>query len=49
MWEAKAGAATVIATAAIVIAKYEQGLAYVQSWEAFVSRESRGSAAEGNK
>jgi hypothetical protein len=34
--------------AEVVIARYERGLAYVQPWEEFVSRESRPNAAEGN-
>jgi hypothetical protein len=34
--------------AEVVIARYERGLAYVQPWEEFVSRERRPSAAEGN-
>jgi hypothetical protein len=34
--------------AEVVTARYERGLAYVQPWEEFVSRESRPSAAEGN-
>jgi hypothetical protein len=32
-----------------VIAKYERGLAYVQPWAEFVSRERREVAAEGNE
>ena len=35
--------------AEVVIAKYENGLAYVQPWEEFVSREGRTRAAEGNE
>ena len=35
--------------AEVVIAKYERGVAYVQPWEEFVSRESRTGAAEGNE
>jgi hypothetical protein len=34
--------------AEVVIARYERGLAYVQPWDEFVSRESRPIAAEGN-
>ena len=34
--------------AEVVIARYERGLAYVQPWEEFVSRDSRPNAAEGN-
>jgi membrane protein implicated in regulation of membrane protease activity len=34
--------------AEVVIARYERGLAYVQPWEEFVSREGRLNAAEGN-
>jgi hypothetical protein len=34
--------------AEVVIARYEQGIAYVQPWEEFVSRERREIAAEGN-
>ncbi|HLH22714.1 MAG TPA: hypothetical protein VK066_09335 [Chloroflexota bacterium] len=34
--------------AEVVIARYERGLAYVQPWDEFVSREGRPSAAEGN-
>ena len=34
--------------AEVVIARYERGLAYVQPWAEFVSRERRPSAAEGN-